>query len=76
MADPTIKQPENVPGKWYVDQTCVPCHLCMDEAPELMSYADGETHTFFSKQPSSEEEENQAREAMDACPTEAIGNDG
>lgn len=76
MADPTIKQPENTEGKWYVDQTCVPCHLCIDEAPDLLSYADGETHVFFSKQPQNDSEESLALEAMDACPTEAIGNDG
>ncbi|MCB1165515.1 MAG: ferredoxin [Leptospiraceae bacterium] len=76
MADNTIKQPENVAGSWYVDQTCVPCHLCMDEAPNLLQYADGETHTFFAKQPSNDEETKQAQEAMEACPTEAIGNDG
>lgn len=76
MADSTIKQPENTDGKWYVDQTCVPCHLCMDEAPELLKYADNETHVFFAKQPESDSEIEQANAAMEACPTEAIGNDG
>lgn len=76
MADPSIKQPENSSGKWYVDQTCVPCHLCMDEAPELLSYAEGEVHVYFSRQPENEEEEKKAQEALEACPTEAIGNDG
>ncbi len=32
MADKTQKVPENVPGKWYVDDTCTPCHVCLDEA--------------------------------------------
>lgn len=76
MADPTIKQPENSKGNWYVDQTCVPCHLCMDEAPGLLKYADNETHVYFAKQPENDKEKDQAEEAMNACPTEAIGNDG
>lgn len=76
MADRNYKQPENVAGKYYVDTTCVPCHSCMDEAPGLLRYADGESHVYFCKQPENEEEEKAARFAMQACPTEAIGDDG
>lgn len=76
MADRNHKQPQNVPGKYYVDSTCVPCHACMDEAPNLLRYADNEEHVYFFKQPETEEEEKAARFAMQACPTEAIGDDG
>ena len=76
MADKNSKQPENVPGPWYIDQTCAPCHVCLDEAPSLIRYAPGETHSYFYKQPESPEEETAAENAMQACPTEAIGNDG
>lgn len=76
MADKSIKQPENVSGKYYVDQTCVPCNDCVKEAPNLLKYSADETHTYFAKQPSTPEEEKWAKAAMAVCPVDAIGNDG
>ncbi|MBL8018617.1 MAG: ferredoxin [Leptospirales bacterium] len=76
MADPKHKQPENANGKWYVDSTCVPCHVCLDEASDLLSYAHDESHVYFKKQPENAEETKRAANAMQACPTEAIGDDG
>lgn len=76
MADKTIKQPENVPGKWYVDTTCVPCNTCMDEAPNLLKYAADESHVYFIKQPATPVEETAAQKALEVCPTGSIGNDG
>jgi len=76
MADKTIKLPENAPGKWYVDQTCTPCRVCVDEAPSLLQYRDDESAVFFARQPASPDEEASAQRAMDVCPTLAIGNDG
>ena len=51
MADKSIKQPENVPGKWYVDTTCVPCGVCVDEAPTLLKYNADQTYVYFQRQP-------------------------
>ena len=76
MADPKHRQPENAPGKYYVDDTCVPCHVCVDEAPGLLQYAADEGHVFFARQPVTPEEIRAAENAMKGCPTEAIGNDG
>lgn len=76
MADPENRLPENVPGKWYVDDTCTPCHVCLDEAPNLLKYNDDETYVYFFKQPDTPELEEEAQAAMDICPTAAIGNDG
>ena len=76
MADKTLKVPENVPGKWYVDSTCVPCNTCMAEAPNLLKYNGDETYVYFFKQPSTPEEEAAAQKALDVCPTLAIGTDG
>ena len=76
MADKTQKVAENVPGKWYVDETCVPCQTCLTEAPELLKYNDDETKVYFFKQPSNPEEEDAAQRALDVCPTGSIGNDG
>jgi len=76
MADKNAKLPENVPGKWYVDDTCTPCHVCLDEASDLLKYNDDETYVYFFKQPSTPEEEDHAQRAMEICPTGSIGNDG
>jgi ferredoxin len=76
MADKASKQPENVPGPWYVDATCTPCRVCLDEAPNLLKYNDDETYVYFYKQPENEEERAAAQRALDVCPTLAIGNDG
>jgi len=76
MADKLSKQPENVPGPWYVDTSCALCRLCLEEAPTLLTYNRDETAVHFSKQPDSPEEMAAAESAMDVCPTLAIGNDG
>ena len=33
MADRMDKVPENVPGRFYVDATCIDCDLCRETAP-------------------------------------------
>lgn len=76
MADKANRQPENVPGAWYVDTTCAICGMCMDEAPHLLKYSDNGTHAYFYKQPGNAEENASAQRALDVCPTLAIGNDG
>jgi ferredoxin len=76
MADKLSKQPENVPGHWYVDTSCSLCRLCLEEAPNLITYTRDETAVHFSKQPETPEETAAALRAMEVCPTLAIGNDG
>lgn len=76
MADRTRKWPQNVPGRYYVDEECMDCHLCSEIAAANFSNEPGEGHDFLSKQPESEEEEALCTEAMDSCPVEAIGDDG
>jgi ferredoxin len=81
MADPTIRLPESVPGPWYVDDTCTPCHVCLDEAgPQtdfpLLRYNDDESKVLFTKQPATPEELDAAQRALEICPQNAIGSDG
>src|SRR6267142_1942659 len=76
MADKANKLPENVEGAWYVDNTCTPCRVCLDEAPNLLKYNDDETYVYFYKQPENDDETAAAQRAMDVCPTLAIGIDG
>jgi len=76
MADKNLKFPENVPGKFYVDNTCIDCDLCRETAPQFFRRNEEEGHTYVWRQPVSAEEIRLAEEAKTGCPTETIGNDG
>lgn len=75
MASKENRVPENVRGKFYVDNQCIGCMRCQQDAPEIFgARADGSS--FVKKQPSSEKEIKLCNEEMDFCPVNAIGNDG
>ncbi len=76
MADINLRNPDNVPGPWFTDEDCIICGLCSEIAPENFRVSDDGTHNIVFKQPDSPAEIALAEEAMDACPVEAIGNDG
>ena len=78
MADKSAKLPENVPGAWYVDNTCTPCRTCMEVAgaDAFLKYNDGETYVYIFKQPEGAEELAAAENAAAVCPQNAIGSDG
>lgn len=78
MADKNAKLPENVPGPWYVDNTCTPCRTCMEVGgvDAILKYNDDESYVYFHKQPEGAEETAVAEEAAAVCPQNAIGNDG
>src|SRR5262244_888127 len=76
MADAANKYPENIPGKFYVDDQCIDCDLCRETAPANFKRNDDGGHSFVYKQPETPEEEGLCKEAMEGCPVEAIGNDG
>jgi len=76
VSDKLSKQPENALGQWYVDMSCALCRLCLEEAPNLLTYNVDETAVHFSRQPETSEETAAAQRALDVCPTLAIGNDG
>jgi len=76
MADVANKYPENVDGKFYVDDQCIDCDLCRETAPANFKRNDDGGHSFVYKQPESPEEEALCKEAQEGCPVEAIGSDG
>lgn len=76
MANKEERQPQNVPGKFYVDTQCIDCDVCRDTAPENFTRHDEGGYSYVFKQPETEQEEEQCKEAMESCPVEAIGNDG
>ena len=76
MADKTKKHPENVPGKFYVDDQCIDCDLCRQTAPANFGRNEKGGYTFVSKQPAGADELKACNEAKEACPVSAIGDDG
>ena len=76
MADKNFKNPENIPGKYYVDSTCIDCGLCPDAAPTVLKRFDEGGYSIVHHQPASEQEVALAEEARESCPSESIGTDG
>lgn len=76
MADKDSKFDQNVAGKFYVDDQCIACDACVFEAEDFFEMNDDDGHAFVKKQPSTEEEMQKCKDALEACPVEAIGDDG
>ncbi|WP_440953642.1 ferredoxin [Methanococcoides sp. FTZ1] len=76
MADVNNKVAENVEGPFYVDDQCIACQRCIDEAPENFKMNENVSHSYVYKQPENDTEKKHCEYAMDSCPAEAIGNDG
>ena len=76
MADKTRKVRENVPGPYYVDDTCIDCDLCRETAPRNFVRQDQGGYSYVVHQPADVAEEAACLAAMEECPVEAIGNDG
>ena len=51
MADTANKYPENVAGKYYVDNQCIDCDLCRETAPDNFKRNDDGGYSFVYKQP-------------------------
>lgn len=75
MADPESKVPENVPGRYYVDETCIDCDLCRETAPANFRRNDEGRRSYVTRQPASPEEEAACDAALLECPVEAIGRE-
>ena len=76
MANFQDKTPENVPGRYYVDNTCIDCDMCREIAPQIFKRHDDGAYSYVYRQPVTKEEIASAEEALAHCPTETIGNDG
>ena len=76
MADHENRYPDNIAGKFYVDDQCIDCDLCRETAPANFTRNEDGGYSYVFKQPVSADEEALCKEAMEGCPVEAIGNDG
>ncbi len=70
------KLTENKGGKFYVHRQCIDCDVCRDTSPDNFSRNDENGYSFVKKQPETSQELDLCEEAMNACPVEAIGDDG
>jgi len=76
LANIENKYPENVNGSYYVDDQCIACEVCPDEAEDNFKMNDDNSHAFVYKQPEDNAEEEECASALAACPVDAIGDDG
>jgi len=63
--------PENVPGDFFVDSTCIDCETCSQLAPSI--FRDHGDQCSVYHQPESEAETQLAMMALVSCPTGSIG---
>jgi glyoxylase-like metal-dependent hydrolase (beta-lactamase superfamily II)/ferredoxin len=74
MANPKKRVPENVPGDFFVDSTCIDCDACRQIAPAVFGAA--AATSFVKAQPVASADRRQALQALLACPTGSIGCPG
>lgn len=73
MASLARRRQENVPGDFFVDDTCIDCDVCRWMAPATFHRA-GELSSVH-RQPATEAERERALMALVACPTASIGTE-
>jgi ferredoxin len=76
MANFTDRAPDNVPGRYYIDTSCIDCDQCRVMAPEFFTRNADTGLSYVQRQPVTAEEIALAEEALAACATESIGHDG
>jgi glyoxylase-like metal-dependent hydrolase (beta-lactamase superfamily II)/ferredoxin len=71
MANVNQRLPENIPGDFYVDASCIDCDTCSQLAPSI--FRDHGAQCSVYHQPQTEAETRLALMALVACPTGSIG---
>lgn len=73
MAELKLRLPQNVPGDFYVDSSCIDCDACRQIAPA--SFRDHGDQSSVYRQPQTAQETLRAEMALIACPTASIGTE-
>jgi glyoxylase-like metal-dependent hydrolase (beta-lactamase superfamily II)/ferredoxin len=71
VANPRKRVPENAPGDFFVDSTCIDCDSCRQIAPQVFGQA--ASTSFVKAQPAAGDDRRDALRALLACPTGSIG---
>ena len=74
MAQRSQSHPDNAPGAFFVDRSCIDCGTCYEYLPQVFQAAAG--HSRVSRQPLGPSDQHRARMALLACPTGSIGCSG
>jgi len=74
MASIQKRLPENVPGDFYVDLTCIDCDTCRQLAPD--TFREFGDYSIVYRQPLTQEQSRLALMSLVACPTGSIGAGG
>ncbi len=74
MANISKRVPEDVPGDFFVDSTCIDCDTCRQLAPSVFAAADD--HAYVHRQPATADDRRSALRALVCCPTGSIGSQG
>ncbi|MDR3684816.1 MAG: MBL fold metallo-hydrolase [Geothrix sp.] len=73
MAHRRDAHPDNLPGPFFVDRTCIDCGTCYQFAPD--TFEDGGDHARVHTQPGDAATLLKASMALVACPVGSIGTD-
>lgn len=65
--------PENAPGAFFVDDSCIDCDACRQIAPAVFARSPGHGMSYVAAQPAGGDAEARALMAVVACPTASIG---
>jgi ferredoxin len=76
MATFTYRYPQNVPGKYYVDDHCLDCDLCRETAPNVFRRNGEGGYSYVYSQPTTPEDVALCEEVVEGCPMGAVGKDG
>src|SRR5436190_533752 len=71
MANFQKRVPENLPGDFFVDSTCIDCDACRQIAGSVFGQA--ASTSYVRHQPLANSERRRALDALLACPTGSIG---
>jgi len=71
------KVSENTLGQFYVLDNCIDCDLCRQTVPNVFKrkHVGNTGYSYVWAQPATPRDEELCREALRACPVEAIGTD-
>ena len=75
MARAQRRLPENAPGEFYVDESCIDCATCRIVAPSVFGSLERDL-AYVHQQPQTEAERRRALMALVSCPTASIGTMG
>lgn len=74
MARRSERLPENAPGEFFVDRSCIDCGVCWLVAPEVFARSRRQL-SHVQRQPKGPSERHRALMALVACPSGSIGTE-